>query len=380
MFSAIDPQCFLECFVQWVRGICPALGTDVVAIDGKALRCAFAAGASLPYVVSAWASDNGLVLGQVKVDDKSNEITAIPQLLHVLEINHCIVTIDAMGCQKEIAAQIVDRQADYVLALKGNHATVHEEVQAFFADVVPPCARHAALTVAPGTIETFETVEKGHGRIETRRYWQSTDIDWFEDRKLWKHLHSFGMVESIRCVKGTNTIERRYFLSSLPLDVHLMIVEPERYLEAFAEAGADVITVHAEATPHLQRAVARIRELGKKAGVALNPSTSLSAVEWVLTDVDMVLLMTVNPGFGGQAFLPSMAGKIELLRTQLSRSGLPVDIEVDGGIKADNIAGVVRAGANVIVSGSGIFGTKDYGKTIAQMKENIRKAVAGGGR
>jgi ribulose-phosphate 3-epimerase len=164
--------------------------------------------------------------------------------------------------------------------------------------------------------------------------------------------------------------------AALPLDVHLMIVEPEKYLEAFAEAGADVLTVHAESTPHLQRAVARIRELGKKAGVALNPSTSLSAVEWVLSDVDMVLLMTVNPGFGGQSFLPSMTGKIELLRSQLSRSGLPVDIQVDGGIKADNVAEVVRAGANVIVSGSGIFGTKDYAKTIARMKENIRKAAS----
>lgn len=164
--------------------------------------------------------------------------------------------------------------------------------------------------------------------------------------------------------------------ATLPLDVHLMIVEPEKYLEAFSEAGADVLTVHAEATAHLQRAVARIRELGKKAGVALNPSTSLSAVEWVLSDVDMVLLMTVNPGFGGQAYLPSMTGKIELLRSQLSRTGLPVDIQVDGGIKADNVAEVVRAGANVIVSGSGIFGTKDYAKTIDRMRENIRKTVS----
>ncbi|HSL91036.1 MAG TPA: ribulose-phosphate 3-epimerase [Candidatus Limnocylindrales bacterium] len=164
--------------------------------------------------------------------------------------------------------------------------------------------------------------------------------------------------------------------ATLPLDVHLMIVEPEKYLEAFAAAGADVITVHAESTPHLQRAVARIRELGKKPGVSLNPSTSLSAVEWVLSDVDMVLLMTVNPGFGGQEFLPAMTGKIELLRSQLSRTSLPVDIQVDGGIKADNVAEVVRAGANVIVSGSGIFGTKDYAKTIARMKENIRKAAS----
>jgi ribulose-phosphate 3-epimerase len=159
-----------------------------------------------------------------------------------------------------------------------------------------------------------------------------------------------------------------------PLDVHLMIVEPERYIEEFANAGADVITVHAEATPHLQRAVARIRELGKKAGVSLNPSTSLSAIEWVLTDVDLVLIMSVNPGFGGQAFLPSSLGKIELLRTQLTRAGLHVDIQVDGGIKADNVGEVVAAGANVIVSGSGIFGTPDYKKTVELMRKNIRKA------
>ena len=164
-------------------------------------------------------------------------------------------------------------------------------------------------------------------------------------------------------------------VAKAPLDVHLMIVEPERYIEEFAKAGADVITVHAEATPHLQRCVARIRELGKKAGVSLNPSTSLSGIEWVLTDVDMVLIMSVNPGFGGQAFLPSSLGKIELLRTQLTRAGLNVDIQVDGGIKAENVGEVVAAGANVIVSGSGIFGTPDYKKTIELMRKNIRKAA-----
>ena len=164
-------------------------------------------------------------------------------------------------------------------------------------------------------------------------------------------------------------------VATAPLDVHLMIVEPERYIDEFARAGADVITVHAEATPHLQRAVARIRELGKKAGVSLNPSTSLSAVEWVLHDVDMVLIMSVNPGFGGHAFLPSSLAKIELLRSQLGRAGLNVDIQVDGGIKADNVGEVVSAGANVIVSGSGIFGTPDYRKTIETMRKNIRKAA-----
>jgi len=163
--------------------------------------------------------------------------------------------------------------------------------------------------------------------------------------------------------------------ATVPLDVHLMIVEPERYIDSFSEAGADVITIHAEATLHLQRAVARIRELGRKAGVALNPSTPLSAVEWVLQDVDMVLIMSVNPGFGGQAFLPASLGKIELLRSQIRRAKLDVDIQVDGGIKADNVGEVAAAGANVIVSGSGIFGTPNRKETIGLMRRNIRSAV-----
>jgi predicted transposase YbfD/YdcC len=204
--------------VRWVRAICPALAGGVVAIDGKALRHALDQGASIPYIVSAWASENGLVLGQVKVDDKSNEITAIPELLRMLELKGCIVTIDAMGCQKEIAAQIVDKGAHYVLALKGNHPTAHQEMVDFFADAVPPCATEPAKSVPPNTMDFFQTLEKDHGRIETRRYWQSTDVHWFEDKKQWKQLRSVGMVESIRCVKGKNSIERRYYFSSLPLD------------------------------------------------------------------------------------------------------------------------------------------------------------------
>jgi predicted transposase YbfD/YdcC len=218
VFSALDPHHFLECFVQWVQGICPALAGEVVAIDGKALRRALDEGAAIPYIVSAWASENGLTLGQVKVDDKSNEITAIPKLLEVLDVKGCIVTIDAMGCQKDIAALVADKKADYALALKGNHATIHQEVQEFFDDAVPPCATLPANTVTPGTIDFFQTVDKGHGRIETRRYWLSTDIDWIEDKGLWKHLASIGMVESIRRIKGKNSIERRYYLTSLTLD------------------------------------------------------------------------------------------------------------------------------------------------------------------
>lgn len=218
VFSAIDPACFLDCFIRWVKTLCPALGDDVVAIDGKALRSSLNAGDSIPYVVSAWAANNGLVLGQVKVQEKSNEITAIPELLSALQLEGCVVTIDAMGCQKDIAANIIGEGADYVLALKGNHATVHNEVRAFFEDAVPPCALECAPTADGEKMDFFETIEKGHGRIETRRCWQSEDIGWFADKNLWKGLRSFGMVESIRNVKGQCTIERRFYLSSLPLD------------------------------------------------------------------------------------------------------------------------------------------------------------------
>jgi predicted transposase YbfD/YdcC len=143
------------------------------------------------------------------------------RVFSALDIKECIVTIDAMGCQKEIAALIADKKADYVLALKGNHATVHEEVEEFFTDAVLPCATRPADTVTPDTMCFFQTMEKDHGRIETRRYWQSNDTGWMEDKPLWKGLRSIGMVESIRCVKRKSTIERRYYLSSLPQDAKI---------------------------------------------------------------------------------------------------------------------------------------------------------------
>jgi len=143
--------------------------------------------------------------------------------------------------------------------------------------------------------------------------------------------------------------------SEMAFDVHLMIKEPERYLERFAESGADIITVHAEASLHLHRTVQQIKQLGKKCGVALNPATPLSALGYVLEDLDMVLLMTVNPGFGGQAFIPAMYEKIRALRKAITEKNLNIDIEVDGGIKASNTKAVLEAGANVLVAGSAVF-------------------------
>lgn len=213
-FAALDPKVFSGCFMRWSEGLRRALGREVVAIDGKSLRRSFERSKSRGaiHMVNAWATENGLALGQVKTDAKSNEITAIPELLRSLELNGCIVTLDAMGCQKNIAKEIHEADADYVLALKGNHETVHAEVQSFLQD-----AQDKGWKTTPH--DFLETVEKGHGRIETRRYWITDQIGWFADRSAWENLQSMGMVESIRQIDGVSTIQRRFYLSSLPADV-----------------------------------------------------------------------------------------------------------------------------------------------------------------
>jgi ribulose-phosphate 3-epimerase len=167
---------------------------------------------------------------------------------------------------------------------------------------------------------------------------------------------------------GPVVIEAVKRATALPLDVHLMIEDAERWVAAYAKAGADLIGVHAEACPHLHRTLQQIRDLGKRPCVVLNPATPLEAIEWVLGDVAQVLVMSVNPGFGGQQLIPSALDKIRRLRRMLDERGLAVDIEIDGGIKVDNVAAACAAGANVIVSGSGVFGTTDYAATIAELR------------
>ena len=169
-------------------------------------------------------------------------------------------------------------------------------------------------------------------------------------------------------------------VTPLPLDVHLMIEEPERYVEDFAEAGADLICVHAEACRHLHRTLQQIRAVGKMSAVSLNPATPLEAISWVLDQVDMVLVMSVNPGFGGQSFIPSALDKVRALRAMLDARGLEVNIEVDGGVVVDNAAEVAAAGANVLVSGTGIFRTPDYAATIAAMRDQAELGLAGGAK
>jgi len=225
VFAALDPKGFLECFLRWTQSLRQAIPREIVAVDGKALRRAMNKKENLKYVVSAWAESNSLVLGQLKVTDKSNEITAVPELLRVLELSGCIVTLDAMGCQKKIAKEIIEADADYVLALKGNQETVHEEVKSFLdATIVQaqaPRPPGAPVPKAAAKLAHLKTVEKDHGRIEIRNYYQSDQMDWFADLEKWEGLKSVGVVESMRELDGVKTIERRYYLSSLPLNVEL---------------------------------------------------------------------------------------------------------------------------------------------------------------
>ena len=218
VFQALCPRAFAECFARWTQGVreqlrggMAAAGGEVVALDGKALRRARGRSEETRTIVSAWATEHGLALGQSAVAGKSNEITAVPELLRALELAGCIVTLDALHCQKNTAREIHEADADYVLALKGNQGTAHAEVRAYLDDAI---ARSAPELVQ------VQTLEKGHGRIETRRYWQSANIGWFADRAEWENLRSVGVVEAVREVAGSPpSTERRYYLSSLPPDI-----------------------------------------------------------------------------------------------------------------------------------------------------------------
>jgi len=172
---------------------------------------------------------------------------------------------------------------------------------------------------------------------------------------------------------GPNVVRCLRKATGLPFDVHLMIENPDSYIDDFIDAGTDIISVHAECCYHLNRTIQKIKQRGVKAAVALNPATSLSAVDWILGDVDMVLIMTVNPGFGGQKYISPMTEKVRELRKLVENKGLGIDIEVDGGIDLSNIYKVTEAGANVIVAGSTIFNAPDTAQIIKDLKEKAFK-------
>ncbi len=203
VFASLDPAEFREAFARWTEAV-----KGHIAIDGKTVRHSYGDGTSPIHMVSAWAQENRMVLGQVKTYEKSNEITAIPELLQVLALVGCIVTIDAMGCQKAIAGKIIDKGADYVLGLKGNQGNLHADVKLFFQD----CLASGFHDV---DYNYYETVDGDHGRIETRRYWATSDIEWLSDKPLWKNLRTIVMVERERNLDGEVSVETGYYISSL---------------------------------------------------------------------------------------------------------------------------------------------------------------------
>ena len=209
----LDPAQFQSCFLRWMQAVAEVTAGEVVAIDGKVLRRSFEKGTAKRaiHMVSAGATENGVVLGQRKVDTKSNEITAIPELLDLLALKGCIVTIDAMGCQRTIAQTIVAQEADYVLALKGNQPTLEQAVAHFFVSG-PQAEEHRTSS------ETFTHTERGHGRVETRSAWISAELPPAVTAVAWPGLCSIGMVEATRTVAGATSSEARFYLTSLPPD------------------------------------------------------------------------------------------------------------------------------------------------------------------
>ena len=216
VFAQLEPEAFQACFVSWMQGIAHLSQGEIVPIDGKCLRRSHDRGSGKVaiYMVSAWASTNRLVLGQRKTEEKSNEITAIPELLSRLALAGCIVTIDAIGCQTNIAQQIIQQEADYVLALKGNQGTLHQDVESLFTYAFEKEFQDIAH-------HTYQTVEKGHGRVEIRRYWTISDpefLTWLDPKNKWAGLRSIGRVEAQRIIDDDVTSEIRYYISSLAGD------------------------------------------------------------------------------------------------------------------------------------------------------------------
>lgn len=212
VFALLDPHALEKCFVEWVQSKVRLKDGDVICIDGKALRGTAGAGQphSFVHIVSAWAATHQLTLGQLKVDGKSNEITAIPKLLDVLDIEGTTVTIDAMGCQTDIAGKIVEKGADYVLALKGNQGTLADEVENYFAQA-------EAINFEGVECDALGSKEVGHGRTELREIYVTENIDWLPQKDKWQNLKSIIMVRSERIVSGQPpSYERRYYISSLP--------------------------------------------------------------------------------------------------------------------------------------------------------------------
>lgn len=213
VFSKINPKKFQECFVNWMQEVSKLTKGEVIPIDGKTLRRSFdtAASKSPIHIVSAWASENGVVMGQVKVDDKSNEITAIPKLLDALDIAGCLITIDAIGCQREICKQILQKKADYCIVVKKNQNKLYEDIATFFEEFAPTDKKHDAYSYSKEST-------KGHGRKEFRQYFITADVDWLQEEHNWPGLKAIGLVKSTRIINDKASYEERFFITSFGAD------------------------------------------------------------------------------------------------------------------------------------------------------------------
>jgi predicted transposase YbfD/YdcC len=209
VFAMLDADEFSHCFINWIKSLATISSGEIVAVDGKTIRGLFdrALGKSAIHMVSAWATTSGIVLAERQVDEKSNEITAIPEVLKALDLANTIVTIDAMGCQKEIAKQIVDQSANYVLALKGNQKTMHEEVKLAYDGA-------ESSTLVDKAEDTLTTIEKDHGRIDTRNYWVFDDLSRLPALQQWPSIAAIGIAERITEKEDKTEVDRRYFIIS----------------------------------------------------------------------------------------------------------------------------------------------------------------------
>lgn len=210
IFSEIAPKQFQKSFNNLMKSLANLINGEIVSIDSKTLRGSSCNSSNQKaiHIVSAWANENEIVLGQIKTEDKSNEITAIPKLVELLELENTIITIDAMGTQKKIATAIIEKNADYILALKKNQETLHDDVELFFDSIIKNEINYISVS-------KFTTKEKDHGRIETRKYYLVNDISWLDNKENWENIKSIGTVERKRVIGNKETFERSYYITSL---------------------------------------------------------------------------------------------------------------------------------------------------------------------
>jgi predicted transposase YbfD/YdcC len=299
VFARLDPEAFCRCFVAWTKAIKACTGGQVIALDGKELRHSFdtATGKGAIDMVSAWACKSRLVLAQKKVDPKSNEITALPQLLSLLEVAGCIVTIDAMGCQKEIAKQIIQQGGDYVLALKGNQGTLHAAVVQFFER-----SRAQGWRTGFGKIahRYCQSVQKGHGRIERRRCWLVEKVGWLDPEDVWVGLASVACVECQRHIGNKFSVEVRYFISSLWGSARTVLravrshwgIENRLHWVLDVQFGEDACRIRKDNAPE-NLAILRhlsLNLLGQERSAKVGIKTKRNRAGWDTTYLEKVLL------------------------------------------------------------------------------------------